>query len=96
MCQLVNIPVWEQQRIYRPERARLIANDIAAKLKGGQALTLPGVITVYEMGGDKFGLLDGEPDDESWRCPEGCLFDDGWSRVFRPERCMGLGTTARL
>lgn len=88
--QLVSIPVWEKQRIFRSERAALIAADIKsvitqpdtqaaskgthgwlalthraaaaavrAKLEAGQPLTLPGVITVYEMG-DKMGLLDGE------------------------------------
>lgn len=55
---LINIPIWEQQRIYRPERAQLLAQDIKTKLKEGKVLTLPGVITVYEMG-DKCGLLDG-------------------------------------
>jgi len=56
---LATIPVWEQQRIYRAERAQLLANDIKAKLRDGKALTLPGSLTVYEMG-DKIGLLDGQ------------------------------------
>ena len=56
---LATIPIWEQQRIYRAERAQLLANDIKAKLKDGKALTLPGSLTVYEMG-DKIGLLDGQ------------------------------------
>lgn len=40
---LIAIPIWEQQRIYRPERAQLLAQDIKAKLQDGKPLTLPGV-----------------------------------------------------
>ncbi len=40
---LIAIPIWEQQRIYRPERAQLLAQDIKAKLSEGRPLTLPGV-----------------------------------------------------
>jgi len=57
--QLSSIPVWEKQRIFRKERAQLIAKDIETKLKNDEPLTLPGVITVYEMG-ENIGLLDGE------------------------------------
>lgn len=42
---LIAIPIWEQQRIYRPERAQLLAQDIKAKLQDGKPLTLPGVST---------------------------------------------------
>jgi len=56
---LASIPIWEQQRIYRAERAQLLANDIKAKLQEGKALTLPGSLTVYEMG-EEIGLLDGQ------------------------------------
>lgn len=51
--------MWEQQRIFRKERAQLIAKDIEAKLNNNEKLTLPGVITVYEKG-DNIGLLDGK------------------------------------
>lgn len=47
---LINIPCWEKQRIFRPERAKIIAKDITTKLKQGFPLTLPGVITIYEKG----------------------------------------------
>jgi hypothetical protein len=40
---LISIPIWEQQRIYRPERAQLLAQDIKGKLSEGKPLTLPGV-----------------------------------------------------
>jgi len=56
---LATVPIWEQQRIYRAERAQLLANDIKAKLKDGKALTLPGSLTVYEMG-EEIALLDGQ------------------------------------
>jgi hypothetical protein len=56
---LATIPIWEKQRIYRAERAQLLANDIKAKLKDGKALTLPGSLCVYEMG-EEIGLLDGQ------------------------------------
>ena len=45
---LISIPCWEKQRIFRPERAKIIAQDITSKLKQGFPLTLPGVITIYE------------------------------------------------
>lgn len=43
---LIAIPIWEQQRIYRPERAQLLAQDIKVKLQEGKPLTLPGVSDV--------------------------------------------------
>lgn len=57
-AKLANIPVWEQQRIFRKERAEVLASDIERKLKNGQTLTLPGVITIFELNG-QYGLLDG-------------------------------------
>ncbi len=56
---LANVPIWEKQRIYRAERAQLLAQDIKAKLKQGKPLTLPSIITIYEFG-EEHGLLDGQ------------------------------------
>lgn len=49
MEKLIAIPIWEQQRIYRPERAQLLAQDIKAKLQDGKPLTLPGVSTARAL-----------------------------------------------
>lgn len=59
---LISVPIWEKQRILRPERVKSIAR---AKLKGltagGSLPSLPGVITLYqdrETG--QLGILDGQ------------------------------------
>ena len=41
------IPVWEKQRIYRHDRAKIMATD-KLKKKDDNGATLPGVITLYE------------------------------------------------
>lgn len=55
---LARTPVWKKQRILRPERAALIADD---KVRKGMQHSLPGVITLYQ---DKFskevGIIDGQ------------------------------------
>lgn len=55
---LARTPVWKKQRILRPERAALIADD---KIRKGFKSTLSGVISLYQ---DKetreFGIIDGQ------------------------------------
>ena len=55
---LAMIPVWEKNRILRPERARKIANAKATdKFNTG----LPGVITCFsEVGTKRCGIVDGQ------------------------------------
>jgi hypothetical protein len=57
----MDIPLWQKQRTYRPERAKMMAEDIAKRLQDGFRLTLPGVITVFEHApSGTVGLLDGQ------------------------------------
>jgi len=51
------VPVWEKQRIFRPERARQIADAKRADARFG----LPGVITIFDLDApDKRGIVDGQ------------------------------------
>lgn len=55
---LARTPVWERQRILRPERASLIADD---KIRKGMNNALPGVITLYQLDSDdSIGIIDGQ------------------------------------
>jgi len=46
---LLRLPVWERQRVYRPDRAKGIAMDkIRKKASSGSPLSFPGVISLYE------------------------------------------------
>jgi hypothetical protein len=55
---LIRIPVWEKQRILRPERAKEIAN---LKSKNGTKEKLPGIITLFEdIQTGRIGILDGQ------------------------------------
>lgn len=55
---LARTPVWKKQRILRPERAALIADD---KLRKGLQHSLPGVITLYQDTITKeIGIIDGQ------------------------------------
>jgi hypothetical protein len=55
---LARTPVWKRQRILRPERAILIAED---KIRKGIANSLPGVITVFQDKKTKeIGIVDGQ------------------------------------
>lgn len=53
---LVNIPVWEKQRIYRHDRAKQMASDKMKSLDLG----LPGVITIHESKDGTLTILDGQ------------------------------------
>jgi len=52
---LTSIPVWEEQRIYRHERAKAMATDKAKTLHLG----LPGVIALHEDRNGKLSILVG-------------------------------------
>ncbi len=55
---LARTPVWKRQRILRPERAALIAED---KIRKGTAHSLPGVITMYQdIATSAIGIIDGQ------------------------------------
>ena len=55
---LARTPVWKKQRILRPERAALIADD---KVRKGMQQSLPGVITLYQDRVSKeVGIIDGQ------------------------------------
>jgi hypothetical protein len=55
---LARTPVWKKQRILRPERAALIAED---KIRKGIASNLPGVITLFEdINTKEIGIVDGQ------------------------------------
>lgn len=54
---LANIPVWEKQRVYRHDRAKLMVSDKMKSLDLG----LPGVITIHEDAETgKLAILDGQ------------------------------------
>jgi hypothetical protein len=53
---LAAIPVWEKQRIYRHDRAKMMAAD---KLKT-MHLGMPGVIGLYEHSDGQLSILDGQ------------------------------------
>eukprot|EP00978_Attheya_sp_CCMP212_P001914 scaffold3990_cov54-Attheya_sp.AAC.2 len=53
---LAAIPIWEKQRAYRHERAKVMAND---KLKTVN-LGLPGIIALHEDKEGKLSILDGQ------------------------------------
>ncbi|GBG33864.1 Ribokinase [Hondaea fermentalgiana] len=51
------VPVWEKQRIFRPERAR----QIAKAKKDDNRFGFPGVITMFDLDApDKRGIVDGQ------------------------------------
>jgi hypothetical protein len=50
------IPIWEKQRSYRHERAKVMANDKMKSLDIG----LPGVISIHENSEGELGILDGQ------------------------------------
>lgn len=55
---LARTPVWKRQRILRPERAALIADD---KVRKGLQGSLPGVITLYQdIHTSEVGIIDGQ------------------------------------
>jgi hypothetical protein len=60
--QLGDVPIWEQQRILRRDRAESIA---AEKRKKGFPVKLPGIITLYSLPDGSFKLLDGQ---HRWVC----------------------------
>ena len=45
---LMRLPVWEKQRVYRPERAKKIALDKLRKKTSTNPITFPGAIALYE------------------------------------------------
>lgn len=51
------MPIWEQQRILRRDRAESIAVE---KRKKGFPVKLPGIITLYSLPDGSFKLLDGQ------------------------------------
>jgi hypothetical protein len=55
---LARAPIWEKQRILRPDRAARIA---ASKIQNGRADGIPGVITMYhnKLSGE-VGIVDGQ------------------------------------
>eukprot|EP00554_Chaetoceros_debilis_P005334 CAMPEP_0194075122 /NCGR_PEP_ID=MMETSP0149-20130528/2137_1 /TAXON_ID=122233 /ORGANISM="Chaetoceros debilis, Strain MM31A-1" /LENGTH=445 /DNA_ID=CAMNT_0038755481 /DNA_START=379 /DNA_END=1713 /DNA_ORIENTATION=+ len=53
---LAAIPIWEKQRVYRHDRAKIMAND---KLKSLE-LGLPGVIALHEGTDGSLAILDGQ------------------------------------
>eukprot|EP00590_Aulacoseira_subarctica_P010656 CAMPEP_0172417084 /NCGR_PEP_ID=MMETSP1064-20121228/3592_1 /TAXON_ID=202472 /ORGANISM="Aulacoseira subarctica , Strain CCAP 1002/5" /LENGTH=424 /DNA_ID=CAMNT_0013155175 /DNA_START=8 /DNA_END=1282 /DNA_ORIENTATION=- len=53
---LSTIPVWEKQRTYRHDRAKLMAQD---KLKTKQ-IGLPGIITLHETRDGRLSIIDGQ------------------------------------
>lgn len=53
---LAAIPVWEKQRIYRHDRAKMMAADKLKTLHLG----MPGVIGLYESNDGKLSILDGQ------------------------------------
>mmetsp|Transcript_21362 Transcript_21362/g.29940 ORF Transcript_21362/g.29940 Transcript_21362/m.29940 type:complete len:380 (+) Transcript_21362:53-1192(+) len=50
------LPIWEKQRVYRHERAKIMAAD---KLKTSE-LGLPGIISLYEADDGDLSILDGQ------------------------------------
>jgi len=56
---LANMPVWEKQRIYRHDRAEIIAADIMKKNPKKPHYGLPGVITLLQED-DGLKVLDGQ------------------------------------
>jgi hypothetical protein len=50
------IPIWEKQRSYRHDRAKVMANDKMKSLGIG----LPGVISIHENTEGELGILDGQ------------------------------------
>lgn len=50
------IPIWEKQRSYRHDRAKVMAND---KMKSFD-IGLPGVISIHENTEGELGILDGQ------------------------------------
>jgi len=53
---LCAVPVWEKQRVYRHDRAKLMASD---KLKSLE-LGLPGIIALHESKDGQLAILDGQ------------------------------------
>ncbi|CAM9832676.1 unnamed protein product [Chrysoparadoxa australica] len=57
VASLLHAPIWEKQRILRPDRVKEIAKDKMAQGKG-----LPGVITLYQDKAEpeRVGIIDGQ------------------------------------
>mmetsp|Transcript_1439 Transcript_1439/g.2124 ORF Transcript_1439/g.2124 Transcript_1439/m.2124 type:complete len:496 (+) Transcript_1439:179-1666(+) len=53
---LASIPVWERQRVYRHERAKVMATEKRKSLELG----LPGIITLHEASNGQLSILDGQ------------------------------------
>jgi hypothetical protein len=53
---LANIPVWKKQRIYRHDRAKIMASDKASTMHLG----LPGIIGLHEDETGQLHILDGQ------------------------------------
>lgn len=53
---LANVPVWEKQRIYRHDRAKIMATDKMKTLHLG----LPGIIGLFEDRNGQLSVLDGQ------------------------------------
>jgi hypothetical protein len=58
VSRLIQAPVWEKQRILRPDRSARIAEY---KIKAGSASSIPGVITMYlNKVTNEVGIVDGQ------------------------------------
>lgn len=55
--QLGDVPIWEQQRTLRRDRAESIARE---KGKKGFPVKIPGIITLYTLPDGSLALLDGQ------------------------------------
>jgi len=53
---LAAIPIWEKQRVYRHDRAKVMASDKAKS----EALGLPGIISLHERNDGRLAILDGQ------------------------------------
>lgn len=61
LAEMVTVPIWEKQRILRPDRSRHIAKAKLAGVARGEVAGLPGVITLYHnRATDAIGILDGQ------------------------------------
>lgn len=61
VAELVTVPIWERQRILRPDRSRRIAKAKLAAAARGEVAGLPGVITLYHnRATGATGILDGQ------------------------------------
>ena len=56
---LLNIPTWEKQRVFKRDRARKIAREKLKKSEEESGIQFPGVITLFENE-EKNGVIDGQ------------------------------------